>query len=343
MPDISVIIPVYNVAKYLAKCLDSICKQTLSDIEIICINDCSTDDSLEILRNYAKKDKRVQIIDLKENQGAAVARNKGLEIARGEYLGFVDPDDYIDLNFYEELYKKAQETRADIVKGNVKKYCLDGKIFDSDEQNYQIKENKFYFFYNWWTAIYKRTLIDNNKINFPEECPKAQDVVFLTRCVIYAKSISVADTISYHHVKRENSLNSLGLSSKHAYSAIKAGEIILNELNEALSHNLISEADYALVYANRIMNVLIYTYYLIFDLDIKKHCAFKVLELYDKCLVKNLFDDEFKYKYMLSIIKKNNVEELCKLLNKYVNLEACYRDEFLFSLRQNVKRNIHNA
>ena len=107
MPKISVIIPVYNVEKYLPKCLDSLINQTLSDIEIICINDCSTDNSLEILEEYASKDERIKIIDLKENQGAAAARNKGLEIAKGEYLGFVDPDDYVDLNFYEELYKKG--------------------------------------------------------------------------------------------------------------------------------------------------------------------------------------------------------------------------------------------
>lgn len=115
---VSVIIPVYNAAQYLERCLDSVINQTLKDIEIICINDCSTDNSLEILEEYASKDNRIKIIDFKENKGVAAARNAGINEAQGEYIGFVDPDDYIDSDFYAQLYKKAYETKADIVKGN---------------------------------------------------------------------------------------------------------------------------------------------------------------------------------------------------------------------------------
>lgn len=118
MPKVSVIIPVYNTEKFLRKCLDSVCNQTLQDIEIICINDCSTDGSLEILREYARKDNRIKLIELLENCGAAKARNIGIDIAEGEYLGFIDSDDYIDLDFYENLYAKAIETSADVVKGS---------------------------------------------------------------------------------------------------------------------------------------------------------------------------------------------------------------------------------
>ena len=102
MPKISVIVPVYNVEKYLARCLDSIINQTLADIEIICINDGSTDNSLEILNDYAKKDSRIKIID-QTNAGLSCARNAGMQIAQGEYIGFVDSDDWIDLDFYEKL------------------------------------------------------------------------------------------------------------------------------------------------------------------------------------------------------------------------------------------------
>ena len=82
--------------------------QTLSDIEIICVNDCSTDNSFEILKEYASKDDRIKLIDFKENKGAAVARNTGIDEAKGEYIGFVDSDDFIDLDFYEKLYKEAR-------------------------------------------------------------------------------------------------------------------------------------------------------------------------------------------------------------------------------------------
>ena len=90
MCKISVIVPVYNVAPYLPKCLDSICNQTLKDIEIICVNDCSTDSSFEILKEYSQKDSRIKLIDFKENKGVSAARNAGIKTAHGEYIGFVD-------------------------------------------------------------------------------------------------------------------------------------------------------------------------------------------------------------------------------------------------------------
>ena len=118
MPVISVIIPVYNAEKYLEKCLNSVIKQTLKDIEIICINDGSTDGSLNILQKYSEKDKRFIIIDQK-NSGQSVARNKGLSVAKGEFIGFVDSDDWIDDDFYEKLYDAAIEYKADIAAGNI--------------------------------------------------------------------------------------------------------------------------------------------------------------------------------------------------------------------------------
>ena len=120
MPKVSVIIPVYNTERYLRRCLDSVCNQTLSDIEIICINDCSTDNSLDILKEYADKDKRIKIINFKENKGAAVARNTGIDIVNGEYIGFIDSDDFVDSDFYEKLYNTASENNSDIAKGEYK-------------------------------------------------------------------------------------------------------------------------------------------------------------------------------------------------------------------------------
>ena len=97
-PKISVIIPCYNVEKFLKQCLDSVCGQTLKDIEIICVNDASTDKSLNILKQYAKKDKRIKIIDLQKNSGLSVARNTGIKHATGDFIGFIDSDDYVGLS-----------------------------------------------------------------------------------------------------------------------------------------------------------------------------------------------------------------------------------------------------
>lgn len=132
MVRISVIIPVYNSEQHLRKCLETLCSQTLQDIEIICVNDCSIDNSFFILQEYAKKDKRIKLIDLKENKGAAVARNIGIESVSGQYLGFVDSDDFVDQNFYEKLYERAVKTDSDVVKGNIKFIAL--------KQNHQLKK-----------------------------------------------------------------------------------------------------------------------------------------------------------------------------------------------------------
>ena len=104
-PEVAVIIPVYNTEEYLGNCLTSICTQTLEDLEIICINDASEDNSLNILNDFANKDKRIKVINFSLNKGAAQARNYGIEIAKGEFISFIDSDDYLETaDFYEKLY-----------------------------------------------------------------------------------------------------------------------------------------------------------------------------------------------------------------------------------------------
>ena len=120
IPKISIIIPIFNTEKYLKTCLNSVLNQTLKEIEIICINDGSTDNSLKIIEEYASKDKRIKFISQKNN-GVSYARNKGLEIATGEFIGFVDSDDYASKNFFEKLYNSALKTNSDIACGEIVK------------------------------------------------------------------------------------------------------------------------------------------------------------------------------------------------------------------------------
>ena len=131
MIKISVIIPVYNVEQYLRECLESVINQTLSELEIICINDGSTDSSLDILREYEQKDNRIIVIN-KDNEGQAAARNIGISMAKGEYIGFLDSDDYIDSNFYEKLYNAAKKYKADIA-------CTNLYRFSDSKRYYLIK------------------------------------------------------------------------------------------------------------------------------------------------------------------------------------------------------------
>ena len=132
---VSIIVPVYNVARYLGECLDSIINQTLDDIEIICINDGSTDNSLEILEEYAKKDSRIWIFTI-ENSGLSLARNYGIKHANGKYVGFVDSDDYINETMFEKLYNSCEQNDLDLA------IC---KISLFDDKTGEVNNNLSYY------------------------------------------------------------------------------------------------------------------------------------------------------------------------------------------------------
>lgn len=183
MVKISVVIPVYNVEKYLEDCLESILKQTLTDIEIICVNDGSKDNSLEILNKYARKDKRMTVIS-QENMGHAVATNRGIALAKGEYLFLMDSDDIIETNALELTYNKAIETDVDFVlfkainynnQNNeyyeTKSYSMNevyGRVKDSIFNYDDVKDLIFTISVTPWSKLYKRKFIIENNIIFPE-------------------------------------------------------------------------------------------------------------------------------------------------------------------------------
>jgi len=130
---VSVIVAIYNVGKYLRQCLETIVGQTLREIEIICVNDCSTDDSLEILQGFAGSDERIRVITLPYNSGnAATPRNTGLKEAQGKYLSFLDGDDYFEPTMLEKMYKRAEELDSDVVICDYYDYKADGTIVDRD-------------------------------------------------------------------------------------------------------------------------------------------------------------------------------------------------------------------
>ena len=168
-PKISVIIPVYNVEKYLSECLDSVVNQTLRDIEIICINDGSTDNSLSILKEYASKDSRIKIID-KENQGQGYARKVGLDKASGEYILFCDSDDYYsELIAFEELYNYIEKVKVDVVIFNqIRNYILEGYIEkiggiypQKEKFSYLDMNNIFAFRVTAWLKLYSRKFLNS--------------------------------------------------------------------------------------------------------------------------------------------------------------------------------------
>ena len=177
MAKVSIIVPIYNVEQYLEECMDSIIGQTLKDLEIICINDGSTDNSLDILKKYAASDDRIIIID-KKNEGYGCAMNDGLDCASGEYVGIVEPDDYVDLHMYEDLYHIAKEKNLDIVKADFYRFVCNkkGEVLKSydalskDGTGYNEvidpKKNDKIFRYvlNTWSGIYRRAFIEKYHI-----------------------------------------------------------------------------------------------------------------------------------------------------------------------------------
>lgn len=251
MAQVSVIIPVYNTEKYLPKCLDSVCNQTLKDIEIICVNDCSPDNSLVILQEYAKNDNRIKLINFTENKGAAAARNAGIDAATGEYIGFVDSDDFVDLDFYEKLYTKAKETDADAVKGDI----ID--IFLNKQQvplhlNLKIKKNKFYFNSCFTTAIYRQSLLKQHKISFLDNCIWGEDRLFPVKVAFFSNKLGFVDDAIYFYERRDTSATFSKFNTDKMLSALNSAHAII----DFLSGIDVSDYDYNIIYTEFLKDVV---------------------------------------------------------------------------------------
>jgi len=196
MSQITIILPVYNVEKYLPQCLDSIINQTFKDFECICVNDGSKDSSLSILQEYASRDKRIKIINQK-NGGSSVARNTGIKNVNTKYITFIDSDDWIAENYLEILYNKIEETNADIVRASYKFYFQEensyksAKIREIHKINTNSNIERLYKGYAGafvWAKIYKTSLIKDNNIWFYEGFT-AEDCPFSSLVYLYSKKI----------------------------------------------------------------------------------------------------------------------------------------------------------
>lgn len=213
---ISVIVPIYNAQQYLTDTINSLINQTLKDIEIILVNDGSTDNSKKICEEYAKKDDRIIVIN-KKNGGLADARNAGLHVANGKYIMFLDAGDLFELNSCEHMYKLIEETKSDYVIGNYQMMDDDGTkwdkpAFDVEEyQEFKIKRNdyqKSFFVMNStaWNKIYKNEFLKNNNITFKIPSP-SEDDYFTSLCYIRAKVGFYTSKVIYLYRNSPNSLS----------------------------------------------------------------------------------------------------------------------------------------
>ena len=249
-PKVSIIVPVYNVEKFLDRCLNSLINQTLKEIEIICINDGSVDNSLQILENFAKQDSRITILN-QENHGLSDARNKGLEKACGKYLGFVDSDDWVDLNYFEKLYTAAEKYNCDMAVSGIirlhkwnKKFHLkfeEEKVADNTDEKFEICDVPELSYV--WNKIYKRESFMSKNLRF-EEGIFFEDVI-MTPKILYSlgKLVTVPDTYYYYWrnpnstvTKRTDKVNNDSI-----YAHNKAMEFIKEHNIDISSHEPITK------------------------------------------------------------------------------------------------------
>lgn len=218
---VSVILPIYNVGRFLDKTLSSLINQTLKEIEIICIDDCSTDDSLSILKHFQNLDSRIKVVENKENRGAGAARNIGIDIAQGQYLSFLDADDYFDKDMLKLAYNRAEEKNADICiyeanlvdneTGEISKcsFSIKEDLLPKDEvfSRYKVKNNIFKCIMGWaWDKLYKRSFVLNYGLQFQEQ-RTTNDMYFVYASLLKAGRITLLKKPLYY--QRRNIKTSL--------------------------------------------------------------------------------------------------------------------------------------
>lgn len=322
-PKVSVILPVYNVAPYLRQALDSVINQTLTDIEIICVDDGSTDESGKILDEYKEKDERIKVIH-KKNAGTGAARNDGLKIATGECIGFVDPDDWILPNMYERLYSLIKEKDLDIVmftpdvfNDKTKKHegflyfqnsnfpdFLDNKIFNKDDIS------PFSYPMCVWNKLYTKKLFDENNINFAEGLD-FEDHKVIFKSLFTAKRIYfIREKLYVYRHSREGSI--LSDNDTRMFDHIKIYDIVENILKETGNWEK-------------------------FHLDFLRYKVHNILYYYT--MIKPQYKKEYYNKMVKSLRATKMSEDELNTLNKdYPDLKPIMEDTLVAKIKKSVKK-----
>ena len=331
---LSVIIPVYNVGEYLSQCLDSVLSQDIDDMEIICIDDCSKDNSYNILLKYAQQDSRIKVYKNEQNIGVGYTRNKGLNVATGEYVHFLDPDDWLENGAYHLITEKLNNKNLDILFVNYKKFDNETKEFRKiefpnkdilDKILNPVKDAEV--FDNWermcWLKFIRRDFLTENNITFPNYV-SLSDVEWAANTYVKAKTICYTDIVVVNYrVNRKNSLVKLANNSilQIIGSVIKNRKLYVN-FPDKIKYRMLA-ADYILLtkgipnaYKNGILNIFeLYKIIKIVnnDKNIKKYnfsfrddyCCYQNLKFpildFKKVVVKTNFPELF---YFIVQIKK---------------------------------------
>ena len=206
MPKVSIIVPVYNVEKYITKSLESLVNQTLEDIEIIIVNDGTKDNSMKIVREFAIKNPKKIVCLEKQNGGLSDARNYGIPYAKGEYIAFLDSDDYVELDMYEKMYKLAKKENSDMVECDFYWEYPNKTKIDIGEIYTNQKEMLEKIRVVAWNKLIKREILEKSQIAFPVGY-RYEDTEFTYKLVPYLKKVSFLKKPCVHYIQREGSIS----------------------------------------------------------------------------------------------------------------------------------------
>lgn len=247
-PKVSVIVPVFNVEKYLGKCLDSLVMQTLEDIEIIIVNDGTKDNSQVIIDQYVKKYPNKVFSYIKENGGLGDARNYGLQYTNAEYIGFVDSDDYVSPTMYEKLYNKAINDNSDLVLCDIEyvwENSKDRKYLSGYKQIKGVMPSKSVFLSPLfaWNKLYRKELFNKYNLKFPQKL-WYEDIPVTIPLFAFAKNISYVNEVLIYYVQRDSSI----MASKNTKKMRDIFIVLEQVYDEYRSFDLINQFNQELEY-----------------------------------------------------------------------------------------------
>lgn len=221
MSKVSVIVPFYNVEGYIEKCLETLVNQTLKDIEIILVNDGSQDRSIEIVKKFIKEYPEKIVYVEKENGGLSDARNYGLKYAKGEFVAFLDSDDYVEIDMYENMYKLAKEEKSDMVECDFYWEYPDKKKIDQAKMYDNKKEMLEKIRVVAWNKLIKREILEKTNIRFPKGY-RYEDVEFTYKIIPYIEKVSFCKQPMVHYIQRDGSIsNSQNERNKEIFDVLE--------------------------------------------------------------------------------------------------------------------------
>lgn len=340
-PKVSIIIPVFNVEKYLGECLESVVKQTLKDIEIICVNDASTDDSLQILNHFEKIDARIKIVNQSTNQGLSITRNVGTELAIGEYLYFLDSDDVLDIHAMEELYEISNAYDADIVVLNTLPFYENVEI-EMRWKNYGLyysRPSKYFGIYTGkdllvqlladgnykpavWLHFFKRTFYQRERLSFIERI-LYEDFPLTFEGMLLAKKVIYCPNKLHLRRFRKDSIVTSKKTFEHVYGLFKGFLVVMECINK-YSLNDCEKEQVLLASLGRVKESRSF-YSVLVNEEAMKYKTLSVFEriLFEE-LVVNFVNLSKKHKRLISekeVISKNSKKKIQVLEKEVENIK----------------------